>query len=170
MTHQSIIENWQKAAEVASDRGYRFLRWLKLLDHKKVDRIAKETHTEVFAAVNCLQCTNCCRTLKPEFREKDQRAISVHLDLTVKDLRTTYLEQNEQGVWQTNALPCPFLADTGHCRIYAVRPGDCSGFPHTDQTSFASRSWSHSANTENCPAVFAILERMQVRMRYRDRG
>ena len=170
MTHLSIISHWQKEAEAASARSARFFSWLKLLDRKKVDRIAKETHAEVFATVDCLQCTNCCRTLKPEFRDKDQRAVSAHLGLTVHDLRATYLEQNEQGNWQTNALPCPFLADTGHCRIYEVRPGDCSGFPHTDQTSFANRSWSHSVNAVTCPAVFAILERMQGRMGWRDRG
>lgn len=170
MTHQSIIAHWQKEAIAAQDRSYRFFRWLKMRNSEKVDRIAKETHSEVFATVDCLQCTNCCRTLKPEFREKEQQAISAHLGLTVRELRATYLEQNEQGVWQTNTLPCPFLADTGHCRIYAVRPGDCSGFPHTDQRSFASRSWSHSANAERCPAVFAILEQMQVRMGYHDRG
>ncbi len=169
MTHQSIIARWQKEAEAAQERSFRFLRWLKLLDHKKVDRLAKEAHTEVFQALDCLQCNNCCRTLKPEFREKDIRKISAHLGLTVSNLQASYLEQNEQGNWQTNTLPCPFLADTGHCRIYEVRPDDCSGFPHTDKTSFASRSWSHSENTVTCPAVFTILERMQARMGYRDR-
>ncbi len=167
MTHQSIIEHWHKEADIAQHRSDRFFRWLKTLDKRKVDRLAKETHTEVFATVECVRCAHCCRTLKPEFREKDMRLIGAHLGLTVKELQATYLEQNEQGVWQTNVLPCPFLADTGHCRIYAVRPGDCSGFPHTDKTSFASRSWSHSTNAVTCPAVFAIVESMQTRLGYR---
>jgi len=168
MTHQSIITYWQKEAEAARDRGFRFFRWLKTLDGKKVDRLAKETHTEVFQTVNCLQCTNCCRTLKPDFREKEQQAVSAYLGLTVEALQVGYLEQNEQGNWQTNALPCPFLADTGHCRIYEVRPGDCRGFPHTDKAPFTSRSWAHSENVVTCPAVFAILEKMQARIGYRD--
>ena len=61
MTHQSIITYWQKEAEIARDRGFRFFRWLKTLDGKTVDRLAKATHVEVFDTVDCLQCTNCCR-------------------------------------------------------------------------------------------------------------
>ncbi len=170
MTHPSIIDHWQQEAEAARERAFRFFRWLKTLDRAQVDRQAKETHVEVFQTVDCLACTNCCRTLKPDFRERDIQNAAVHLGLTTEILRSTYLEQNEQGNWQPKTLPCPFLAKTGHCGIYPVRPGDCSGFPHTDKSSFANRSWTHSENVITCPAVFGILERMEERMRWRDTG
>ena len=162
------MSQWQKEAEAARARGFRFFRWLKTLDRRRVDGLARDIHVAVFASVDCLACTNCCRTLKPEFRERDLQNAAAQLGLTSATLKATYLEQNAQGNWQTNATPCPFLAPTGHCRIYAVRPGDCRDFPHTDKTSFASRSWTHTENVVTCPAVLAILERMEVRLGWRE--
>ncbi len=170
MSHPSSIINLQKEAEATRTRGFRFFRWLKTLDRRRVDVLARDTHIAVFAAVDCLACTNCCKTLKPEFRERDLQNAAAHLALTTETLKTAYLEQNAQGNWQTNATPCPFLAPTGHCRIYAVRPGDCRDFPHTDKTSFASRSWTHTENLVTCPAVFAIIERMEARLGWREQG
>ena len=168
MTDSSIIHRWKKEAEVARERAFRFLRWLKTLDRKQVDGLAKETHVEVFQSVDCLACTNCCQTLKPDFRERDLQNAAVHLGLTPEALKTNYLQQNAQGIWQPKTLPCPFLASTGYCNIYEVRPGDCRDFPHTDKTSFAQRSWTHAENVVTCPAVFGILARMEERLGWRD--
>jgi len=168
--HDSIVKNWQQKAEAADDRSFRFFRWLKLLDSKRVDRIAKETHAHVFEEVNCTKCANCCRTLKAEFRSKDVMAASAHLGMAPNDFTDKYLLKNKQGNLEVNALPCPFLLAEGLCNIYEVRPEGCRDFPHTHKSSFASRSMTHSANVSTCPAVFEILERMQERMNYRDRG
>ncbi len=168
MTHQSIIEQWEKRAEGAKDRAFRFFRWLKTLDPDRVDNIAKETHTEVFKAVSCTDCANCCRTLKPQFLPREIQAASKFLGLNQEEFTQKYLTKNAQNNWETNDLPCPFLADNGFCNIYEVRPGDCSGYPHTDKKHFAGRSWSHAENAATCPAVFTILERMKDRMGYAD--
>lgn len=170
MTHTFIIEQWKTKAAGAQDRAYRFFRWLKLLSRAKVDRIAKETHEEVFSTVHCTECTNCCRTLKAQFLPRDIRAASAFLGLSEADFTQKYLLKNEQNNWVSNALPCPLLAENGYCQIYEARPEACRGYPHTDKSSFASRSWSHTDNMTTCPAVFAIMERMMERMGYRDRG
>ena len=168
--HDSIVKNWQQNAESAEDRHSRFLRWLKLLNSKRVDRIAKETHTQVFEEVKCTKCANCCRTLKAAFRPKDVATVSAHLGMSAEAFTKQFLTKNKQGNLEVNALPCPFLSAEGLCNIYEVRPEGCRDFPHTHKSSFASRSWTHSANALTCPAVFEILERMQERMGYRDRG
>ena len=168
--HDSIVKNWQQKAETADDRSFRFFRWLKLLDSKRVDCIAKETHTQVFEEVNCTKCANCCRTLKAEFRSKDVMAASAHLGMAPNDFTNKYLLKNRQGNLEVNALPCPFLSAENLCTIYEVRPEGCRDFPHTNKSSFASRSWGHHANVSTCPAVLEILERMQERMNYRDDG
>lgn len=168
MTHQSIIEHWQKQAESAKDRAFRFFRWLKLLPENRVDPIAKEVHEEVFAVVQCTECANCCRTLKPQFHAREILAASAFLEQTQEEFTQKYLIQNGQGNWEANALPCPLLAENGFCKIYEVRPGDCRGYPHTDKKHFAGRSWGHAENVVTCPAVFAIVERMMARMNYMD--
>ena len=163
----SLLQS-QKEAEVARERAFRFFRWLKTLPRKQVDALAKATHIEVFQSVDCLGCTNCCQTLKPDFREHDLDKVAVHLGLSMEALKASYLQQNPQGIWQPKTLPCPFLASTGHCTIYAVRPVDCRDFPHTDKTSFAQRSWTHAENVVTCPAVYGILERMEEKMGWVD--
>lgn len=165
MEDGQIIVRWKTAieeAESAVERAFRFLRILKLKPRKPVDKLAKAVHTEVFSEINCVRCANCCRTLKPEFRPKDIASASIHLNISEDDLKAQYLQQNAQGNWETRTLPCPFLSENGFCGIYPVRPGDCSGFPHTDKSNFAARSWTHAENVRTCPAVFEILERMEI--------
>ncbi len=168
MTHSALIEKWTSQAAGAYDRAYRFFRWLKGQPSDQVDAAAKETHQEVFRTLRCTECANCCRTLKPQFLPGDIQAASVFLGLSKADFTEKYLQKNNQGNWATNALPCPFLAENGYCQIYQVRPGDCRGYPHTDKRDFASRSWSHTENIVTCPAVFAIMERLTLRMAYVD--
>lgn len=170
MTHQSTIHHWKKEAEGARDRAFRFFLWLKTLHPRRVDRLAKGATRRVFRAVDCVACARCCRTLKPDFRPKDIQAAGAYLGLSAADFTEKYLEKNEQGNWQTNELPCPFLAETGHCGIYPARPADCRDYPHTDRPGFTRRSWSHAENAATCPAVFAILERMMERLGWREEG
>lgn len=168
--HDTIVKNWQQKAEVADERNFRFFRWLKSLNAKRVDRLAKEAHKQVFEEINCTKCANCCRSLKAEFHPKDIKTVSQQLGMAADDFTGKYLSKNEQGNWEVNALPCPFLSSEGLCNIYEVRPEGCHDFPHTHKSNFAARSWTHSANALTCPAVFEILDRMQERMNYRDRG
>lgn len=163
-THAALVEHWQKGAEAARERAFRFFRWLKTRHPRRVDRVAKAAHKTVFRAVGCVDCANCCRTLKPQFLPRDIAAVSAQLGLHEADFMEKYLRQNAQGLWETNATPCPFLAETGHCTIYAVRPGDCRDYPHTDLPGFTRRSWAHAENAATCPAVFGILARMEERM------
>jgi uncharacterized protein len=49
--------------------------------------------------------------------------------------------------------------------IYAVRPQACREFPHTDKEGFIWRTYLHAGNTQTCPAVYFLVQRMRQRLR-----
>ncbi len=163
-----LLAEWRQNAGKRANLLWRFARWTKLISTSRVDRLAREAHQQVFGALDCTKCANCCRTMSVLVEQADIKRISGFLRIDEATFHQQYLKPNEQGQPEFNAKPCPFLAGTGACTIYEVRPKVCAGFPYTDKRGFSSRSWSHGENVRDCPAVFHILERMQQWMGYRD--
>lgn len=163
-----LLATWREHAQAKAERLWKFARWTKMISPTRVDRIAREAHEQVFAQLDCTKCANCCRIFHVDLEKSDIKRIAQHLELSEAAFREKYVGLNEQGQTEINAQPCPFLADSGACTIYAVRPKTCVDFPHTNKRSFSSRSWSHGANVKDCPAAFHILELMNQRLGYRD--
>lgn len=164
---KKLLAEWHLYAKERADTNARFTRWTKMITSGRVDRYAREAHERVFAQLDCTQCANCCKTMSIQLEKPDIRRIAAHLQLPEAEFRERFVKANDQGLPEFNAKPCPFLADTGHCTIYEVRPKVCSGFPYTDKRGFSSRSWSHAENSVDCPAVFHILEEMKFLLRFR---
>jgi Fe-S-cluster containining protein len=163
MDMQTIIADWKANAERRSDRNFTFLRSLKMKNERAVDRAARELHDEAFSIIDCIQCANCCKTVSPLFLKGDIRRIAKHLGLTDADFNATYLRADEDGDLCLKTLPCPFLAEDGRCMIYAVRPKDCTEYPHTQKREFTIRTHLHAGNALSCPAVFWIIEQLRAR-------
>ncbi len=159
---QEIMNNWKKHAEKNEDRNFKFLTKLKHRgNQKKVDKTTKALHDEAFSKIDCLQCSNCCKTSTAQITKKDLTRISAHLKLTEEEFTDQYLEKDPFDQLIIAGLPCPFLGEDNACAIYEVRPKDCEEFPHTYKPEFSSRRYMHSANTVDCPAVFYIVERLR---------
>ena len=164
-----LIAEWQQNAERKEDANFDFLNWLKW--HKsqnQVDATAKESHTEVFARIDCTKCANCCKTISPRVEAADSKRISAALGISETEFIEQYLRLDDENQYEMNALPCPFLADD-KCSIYDVRPKDCREYPHTNKTDFTQRRFLHTANTTACPAVYHILETMKRRFNWREK-
>ena len=158
---EEIIKSWKENALKNEDRNFKFIRSLKMKSSGRVDRAAKELHDLAFKKIDCLKCGNCCKTSKPILKNSDIKRIAEFLQISVKETKEKYLEQDEDNDWMINALPCPFLNTDNSCQIYSARPKACQNFPHTNKKGFASRSYQHSANTVVCPAVYFIVENMK---------
>ena len=164
-----LIEDWKQNAERKSDENFGFLHWLKFhKDPDHVDRIAGESHGEVFSEIDCTDCGNCCRVIRPTFDKSDIERISSHLQISEEEFVETYLQIGEDNEYETKTLPCPFLKEN-KCGIYDIRPTTCREYPHTDKEGFSSRKYLHSGNAEVCPAVYHILETMKYRFNWRRR-
>jgi len=83
------------------------------------------------------------------------------LDQWAVTTEPTYLLKDRTGDWMNVKQPCQFLDMKTHkCSIYAVRPSDCSGFPHLSKKKVEEYIHVHHQNIEFCPATFNMVERM----------
>ena len=83
----------------------------------------------------CHRCGNCCRgdgfvAVTPE----DATRIAAHLELSEAAFEATYARRTEDGalrlVDQGDALrSCVFLQADNTCKVHAVKPAQCRGFP-----------------------------------------
>lgn len=126
-----------------------------------LDREVEELDEEVFTAINCLDCANCCKTISPVFKERDIKEISSHRGLRPGEFVERYLYIDKDGDYVLKATPCPFLLHDNQCSIYEVRPKACRGYPHTGSLPL-SCSWELIIrNSAVCPAVFEITGRLK---------
>lgn len=101
----------------------------------------------------CQRCTNCCRW--PGFVRLDEPeipAMAAHLGLSEHDFIQQYtrLRPQRDGLALTDKGngECVFL-DGRDCRIQAVKPVQCRGFPNT---------WNFPGWREVCEAVPVPVE------------
>ena len=129
--------------------------------HKLVVTLEKE----VWEDVDCLSCANCCKTMSPTYTQADIKRISKHLNQTTEEFTKKYLRKDRVGDMLNKTEPCQFLnLKDNKCSIYAVRPLDCSGFPHLHKKKMVDYLHVHKQNIECCPATYKLVEKMQESM------
>jgi Fe-S-cluster containining protein len=117
-------------------------------------------HEEAFSNIDCLDCAGCCKNYSPRFKTPDIKRISRHLKLKESQFIDQYLRLDEEGDYVVKSTPCPFLGSGNACDIYEVRPSDCARFPYTDEDVLLKRKAITLKNSEFCPAVFYVLEKL----------
>lgn len=158
---QDKLPNLKSLAGSKHKENKKFFRKLKSKKPKHLDKTIHRIHEEVFSCIDCLQCANCCKTTGPKFTQKDIERIAAHFNLRPAELMDQHLRIDEDGDTVLQQLPCPFLDSQNYCTIYDIRPKACKQYPHTDQTGQAGILPLTLKNTEICPAVFEITERMK---------
>ena len=138
---------------------------VKKLKPAKIDSFFHEAHHEAFACVNCLECANCCKTTGPLFTQKDIERIAKHLRIKPKSFISSYLRVDEEDDYVLQSVPCAFLGQDNFCSIYEVRPKACREYPHTDRTKQKQLLSLSLKNTEVCPAVQRVFEKVKQRMK-----
>jgi len=138
-----------------------FFRQLAGKDPGKVDKAFHDLHDQVFEEVNCLDCGNCYRSLGPRITDADIRRIASSLKIKPAELTIKYLRLDEDNDYVFRIMPCPFLGVDNYCSIYEDRPRACRDYPHTDRRRMQQILDITLKNTETCPAVFEIVERLK---------
>ena len=157
------IKAFEKKSAANQKRFRSFITKLENSEHKRgVLQQAKAASAEVWAETDCLSCANCCKKMTPTFTPADKRRISSHLGISTKAFETTYLAYDAKDKdWRMQQQPCVFLSqETNKCSIYAVRPADCSGFPHLTKAPLNSYLHIHKQNIQYCPATYLFVEKM----------
>jgi Fe-S-cluster containining protein len=154
----------KKIAKEKEDENWRFRSFLKQIDMKpeEVDVIVHDIYEEVSARIDCTECGNCCKEVKPIMDQNDITRFSEGLNMTVSEFRTKYLiedtENPEEFVF--NSLSCPFL-ENNKCSNYDYRPEVCDSYPHLHKKEFVYRLFGVISNYEICPIVFNVYERLK---------
>jgi Fe-S-cluster containining protein len=129
---------------------------------KNIDKITPLIDAEVWKEVDCLSCANCCKKMTPTFTDKDVKRISAHFNETPAEFKKKWLKKQDGDFVNVNN-PCQFLdLKTNMCGIYAIRPVDCSGFPHLAKRKFTEYAHVHKQNIDYCPATFKMVEKLRI--------
>ena len=100
--------------------------------------------------------------MTPTFTVQDIKRISAHLGQTPKEFKDQWLVKDKNQDWTNKINPCQFLdLKTNMCRIYEIRPTDCSGFPHLAKKKMVDYIHVHKQNIEYCPATYAMVEKLE---------
>lgn len=139
----------------------RFLTKIENGPPHELDKYAIKINKQVWKEIDCLQCSNCCRTMTPTYTFKDLQRISKHLNMTIKQFKEKWLYKNREGEWMNVNTPCQFLdCKTNMCNIYSVRPADCAEFPHLTKKKMTDYMHVHKQNVQHCPASFKMAEKL----------
>jgi len=128
---------------------------------KNLDKIVHELHDDVFQEIDCLDCANCCKSISPTLYDKDVERLAKHFKMKPSQFVDEYLYVDEEGDYVFKQTPCPFLLPDNYCMAYESRPKACREYPHTDRKRFYQILNLTLKNTEICPAVFDLVEKLK---------
>ncbi|MCB0401945.1 MAG: YkgJ family cysteine cluster protein [Flavobacteriales bacterium] len=134
---------------------------LKRSKPKNLDDQVHGMHHKAFETIDCLECANCCKTTSPTFYERDIDRLARHLKMKPSVFIEQYLVIDEDGDYVYPEAPCPFLDHENYCMVYDSRPTACREYPHTDRKRFHQILNLSLKNTEICPAVAGIFEKLR---------
>lgn len=154
-------ERFRKQNNMQLANNKKYLLSLKKKDPRKVDDAFHELHEEVFEEIDCLTCANCCKTTSPIFYDTDIERLAKHLRMKPVEFADQYLKIDDDGDQVLKTAPCPFLGDDNYCHVYEARPKACREYPHTDRKKMVQILELTHKNTQVCPAVFEIVERLK---------
>lgn len=155
------LDRYKKASTSKAQDHKRFLKGLRKKDARLVDNAFHQLHEEVFSEIDCLTCANCCKTTSPIFYQTDIERVSKALRMKPGDFISKYLRVDKDNDFVLQSAPCPFLDDQNQCRVYEDRPKACREYPHTNRKKMVQILDLTARNTQVCPAVFEIVERLK---------
>lgn len=156
----SIAELRNRALDVKSENKAFFAK-IRKKKPKNLDKVVHQLHEEVFQEIDCLECANCCKSISPTLYDKDVDKLAKHLKLKPSQFVEEYLFVDEEGDYVFKETPCPFLLPDNYCMVYESRPKACREYPHTDRKRFHQILNLTLKNTEVCPAVFDVVEKLK---------
>ena len=97
----------------------------------------------------CQRCAKCCKWVGDVCLEEDDvLRIAAFLQISVEEFTTEYtrLRESRRGLSLIDKAnhECIMLEDGRNCRIQAVKPKQCAGFPNT---------WNFPGWRDECEAI-----------------
>ena len=167
MRVETDLKRIAKMAKKKDDENWAFRSYLKVhdIENDELDKIVHRLNEEISAQIDCTQCGNCCREIRPVLDNQDISRFAISLDMSPKKFREAHVCEDDDGSGDLvfTELPCQFL-DGKECSNYAYRPKDCHSYPHLHKPDFRARIWGVINNYEICPIVYNVYERLKVEL------
>lgn len=139
------------------------LKELNKIPKNQLDNVFHQAHDEVFKKFDCLTCANCCKTTGPLFTSTDISRLSKLFKMKTGDFIAQYLKLDEDHDYVLKTTPCAFLGSDNKCFIYEERPLACREYPHTNRKNMKQILKLTVKNTEICPAVSEVIDKIIVK-------
>ena len=150
---------------VAGQSNYKsikkFMAKLSRLNPQKLDDLMLRLHNAEFKKIDCLKCSNCCKTISPAMNNSDVRRMAATMKIKISEFNDLYLNIDNDGDYIFKQSPCPFLGEDNFCSVYESRSRACREYPHTNRKRFYQILDLTSKNYKVCPAVFNIVEQLK---------
>ncbi|MFK8044728.1 MAG: YkgJ family cysteine cluster protein [Crocinitomicaceae bacterium] len=157
---KSELKNILYNFSVDKSRKTQIFKSIGKIKRKKLDNEFHGAHKAVFAKIDCLDCANCCKTTSPIFRDADIKRLSKHLRMKPVEFINSFLYMDKDHDYVLKTAPCSFLNNDNTCSVYDHRPLACREYPHTDRKNMYQVLELAKKNTDICPAVCKIVERL----------
>lgn len=141
----------------------KFLKKLKRNPPKDLLKIVKQANAETEKEIDCLACSNCCRTMTPTFKKSEVKKIAAFKGMTYQQYFDKYLMiDDDNGDIVNQSQPCQHLdLKTNYCEVYDIRPWDCSGFPHFKRKDIIDQTAVYTENLHRCPITLSVIEKIE---------
>lgn len=161
------IERIKQHSEERELENHSFRKFLKAQDADKVDRIVHELHDYYTEHIDCTQCGNCCRHLRPGVSDAEIRRLAAIDNISPDDFSVRYIEQDKlENIKYLKDTPCKYLKNK-QCTVYSDRPEACREYPYTHKPDLVFRTITMINNYGVCPIVFNLIESLKQRLNFR---
>ncbi len=154
----------RRLGESKRQENLRFRKYIK--SHVFVERQFRKAAEEVYDAIDCRACGECCRVTEVPLAERDIEKLARYLGISEKAFVDQHTATGEDGdvilrrvKSAAGVEQCEFL-DGNECTVYDARPGNCERFPHIlrGAGSIQSRMWDFVDRATYCPIVYNWME------------
>ena len=167
MEIETSLETIKKLSDKRETENVDFRSFLKLLDlaPEDLDAIVQKITGEVWAQIDCTQCANCCKKIRPVLDKADVSEFAYGLNTSISQFQEQYLllDDKDPSSYIFNKLPCPFLL-AKKCTNYYHRPEDCRSYPHLYKNDIVFKLWGVVENYKICPIVFNVYEQLKIEL------
>ncbi len=115
---------------------------------RSVQTLYYKTHPIRFECTGCGACCHGGRNAYVLVGAAQAEKIRNYLGLSLSWFRRRYLYRlgaGQQGIRLEASGRCPFLLDEGKCRVYPVRPVQCSTYPFWSEVVSTRTAWQVEA-------------------------
>jgi Fe-S-cluster containining protein len=161
MKFETSMNRIEKLAAEKEDENWKFRCFLKgwcELSNEEIDELFHRFAEEVTREIDCTQCANCCREVKPLLQARDIERLANFLGMSLTSFCEKHLieSEDEEGFY-FNTLPCPFL-EGNLCTVYDSRPDDCRSYPHLQKEDRVFCITTIFSNCSVCPIIYNVYE------------